>query len=131
MSGGGQTQTKTENKDPWAPAQPYLTDIMARGSSLYNSGAGSQMYGGPLQAPQSAQTQMGINALTGTANALQGNAGQPLAYGQNLIQNNGLTSGYNEPQGIYSNVARAAGQPSPISNANLLLSTPSSGRRSS
>jgi hypothetical protein len=111
MSGGGQTQSKVENKDPWGPAQPHLLNIMGQGANLYNSGAGSQTWGGPLVAPQSSQTQMGINALTGTANALQPNAGQPLAYGQGLIQNNGLTSGYDQPKGIYGNVAQAAGQP--------------------
>jgi hypothetical protein len=118
MSGGGQTQNKVENKDPWAPAQPHLQAIMAQGANLYNSGAGSQTWGGPLVAPQSSQTQMGINALTGTANALQPNAGQPLAYGQGIIQNNGLTAGYDQPKGIYGNVAQAAGQPT-ASAANL------------
>jgi len=111
MSGGGQTQTKVENKDPWAPAQPYLQQIMSQGANLYNSGAGSQTWGGPLVADQSPQTQMGIKALTGTANAQAGTAGQPLAYGQGLIQNNGLTAGYDKPMGIYGNVAQSAGQP--------------------
>src|SRR5687768_8840448 len=105
MPGGGQTQTKTENRDPWAPAQPYLTDIMARGQNLFNTGAGTATWGGPLQADQSPQTTMGINALTNTANSQMGTAGQPYSYGQNQIQNNGLTTGYNAPMGAYSNIA--------------------------
>lgn len=111
MSGGGQTTQKVENKDPWAPAQPYLQQIMQQGGNLYNSGAGSQTYGGPLVADQSALTHAGISAINSTAGALQPNAAQPLNYGQGLIQNNGLTSGYDQPMGIYGNVAQAAGQP--------------------
>lgn len=105
MSGGGQTQATTQNRDPWAPAQPYLTDVMNRGRSLYESGAGSQTYGGPLQAGQSAQTGMGINSLTNTANSQMQNAGQPLAYGQQQIQNNGMTSGYAAPMGTFGGIA--------------------------
>ncbi len=108
MNPGGQTQSKTENRDPWAQAQPYLTDIMARGRANYESGAGSQLYGGPLQAPLSAQTNMGINALTNTANSQMGSAGQPLAYGQNQIQNNGLTSAYNAPLSTYGGISSGA-----------------------
>lgn len=111
MSGGGQTQSKVENKDPWAPAQPYLQQIMGQGANLYNQGAGSQTWGGPLVADRSAQTNMGIGALTQQAGAMQGSAGQPLAYGQGVIQNNGLTKGYDQPMGIYGNVAQSAGQP--------------------
>jgi hypothetical protein len=111
MSGGGQTQTKVENKDPWAPAQPYLQQIMGQGANLYNTGAGSQTWGGPLTAAMSGQTKTGINALTDTAMGMQPTAGQPLAYGQGLIANNGLTAGYDQPKGIYGNVAQAAGQP--------------------
>jgi hypothetical protein len=111
MSGGGQTQSKTENKDPWGPAQPHLQQIMGQGANLYNSGAGSQTWGGPLVADQSALTHAGRNAIQGTASALQPNAAQPLNYGQGIIANNGLTSGYDQPMGIYGNVAQAAGQP--------------------
>lgn len=111
MSGGGTTTQTEQTRDPWAPAVPYLNQIMSQGQSLYNSGTGSQTYGGPLVADQSQQTQMGINGLTNTANAQQATAGQPLAYGQNLIQNNGLTSGYDAPQNTYANVTAAAGQP--------------------
>ncbi len=74
MSGGGTTQSTVQNKDPWAPTQPYLQQIMSQGQNLYNSGAGSQTWGGALIAPQSAQTQMGINALTGAAANQAGSA---------------------------------------------------------
>jgi hypothetical protein len=118
MSGGGTTQQVQQNKDPWGPSVPYLNDIMSQGQNLYNSGAGSQTWGGPLIAPQSSQTQMGINALTNSANSMAGSAGQPLQYGTNLIQNNGLTSGYNAPMSTYSNVTASAQQPT-SSSTNL------------
>jgi hypothetical protein len=111
MSGGGQTQQTSQNRDPWAPSVPYLNQIMQQGQGLYNSGAGSQTWGGQLVAPQSQQTQMGINSLTSTAQGQQATAGQPLAYGQGVIQNNGLTSGYNAPMATYGNVTNAAQQP--------------------
>src|SRR4051812_43703851 len=114
MSGGGTTQQVSQNKDPWAPSVPHLQNIMEAGQNLYNSGAGSQTWGGlggQMVAPQSAQTQMGINALTSTAQQQQGSAGQPLQYGQGLIQNNGLTSGYDAPMSTYGSVAQSAGQP--------------------
>jgi hypothetical protein len=111
MPGGGQTQNKVENKDPWAPAQPYLQQIMGQGANLYNQGAGSQTWGGPLTAPLSSQTRYGISNLTDTARALQPNAAAPANYGTGVIQSGGLNSGYDKPMGIYGDVAQAAGQP--------------------
>jgi hypothetical protein len=105
MSGGGTTTNQIQNKDPWAPSVPMLNQINSSAQNLYNSGAGSQTWGGPLVAPQSQQTQMGINALTNTAQSQMGTASQPLAYGQNLIQNNGLTSGYQAPLSTYGGIA--------------------------
>lgn len=107
--GGGTTTNKIENKDPWGPSVPYLNDIMSQSQGLYNSGAGSKTWGGPLVAGQSPQTQMGINALTSNAQSQMGSASQPLAYGQNLIGNNGLTSGYSAPMSTYANAGQQAG----------------------
>lgn len=111
MSGGGTTQQTSQNKDPWAPSIPYLTDIMGQGSQLYNSNTGGQTWGGPLVAPQAPQTQLGINSLTSTAQSQMPNAGQPLAYGQNTIANNGLTPAYSAPMSTYANVTSNAQQP--------------------
>lgn len=111
--GGGTTQQVSQNKDPWAPSVPHLQNIMEQGQNLFNSGAGSQQWGGPLMAPQSSQTQAGINSITSIANQQQqqGDAARPGIYGQNLIQNNGLTSGYDAPMSTYGSVAQNAGQP--------------------
>lgn len=103
--GGGTTTNQIQNKDPWAPSVPMLNQINSSAQNLYNTGAGSQTWGGPLVAPQSQQTQMGINALTNTAQSQMGSAGQPAAYGQNQIQNNGLTSGYQAPMSTYGGIA--------------------------
>jgi hypothetical protein len=111
MSGGGTTQQVSQNKDPWAPSIPHLNEIMSSGQQLYEKGAGSQTWGGPLVASQAPQTTMGINSLTNAANSQMGTAGQPAAYGQNLIQNNGLTSGYQAPMATYGNVTQNASQP--------------------
>lgn len=115
MSGGGTTQQVSQNKDPWAPSVPYLNQIMSQGQNLYNSGAGSQTWGGPLVASQAPQTQMGISALTNAANSQMGTAGQPAAYGQNQIANNGLTPGYQAPMSTYGNVTQNASQPTSAS----------------
>lgn len=115
MSSGGTTTNQIQNKDPWAPSVPYLNDIMSQSQGLYDSGAGSKTWGGPLVASQSPQTQMGINALTSNAQNQMPAAGQPLAYGQNLIQNNGLTSAYDAPMSNYSAVAANAAQPTSAS----------------
>lgn len=111
MSGGGTTTNQIQNKDPWGPSVPYLGDIMQQSNALYHSGAGSKLWEGPLQAPLAQQTNMGIQSLTNNAQSQAQAAGQPLAYGQNQIQNNGLTSAYNDPLGNYTNVLHTAEQP--------------------
>ena len=105
MSGGGQTQTTVQNKDPWAPAQPALKDIISQAGNLYNSGAGSQVWGGPLVASPSPYTTQGLTSLSNTAYGQFGTASQPYNYGLNTIQNNGLTSAYNAPLSTYGNIA--------------------------
>lgn len=111
MSGGGTTTNQITNKDPWAPSVPMLNQINSSAQDLYNSGAGSQTWGGNLVSPLSQPTQMGINSLSNTAQSQIPTAGQPLAYGQSLIQNNGLTSGYQAPLATYGNVTANASQP--------------------
>jgi hypothetical protein len=105
MSGGGQTQTTSQTKEPYGPSMPYLNDIMAQSQNLYNSGAGGQTWNGPLQAPMSAATHGGIDQTIIAANGMAGTASQPYNYAQGLIQNNGLTSAYNSPLSTYGNIA--------------------------
>jgi hypothetical protein len=63
MSGGGTTADKVENKDPWAPAQGYLQDIMAKSQQTYNSGAGQGVYGGQRVAGLDPATLTGIGRI--------------------------------------------------------------------
>jgi hypothetical protein len=111
MPGGGTTATKSENKDPWAPAQPYLTNIMQQAANTYHSGAGGGTWQGPLIGNLDPSTQQGMNLTNQTAGQNAGTAGQPYNYAQGMIQNNGLTSGYDQPLGIYGNVNQSASNP--------------------
>lgn len=104
-SGGGGTQTVTQNSDPWSAAQPYLKEIMSGTQGLYNSGAGSQRYAGSAVVPFSNQTNAGLNMaeqramfgspVRGAANA---NAYQTLS-GQNLNNNPYLDQMFDKASG--------------------------------
>lgn len=108
MSGGGTTQNTIQNKDPWAPAQPHLQDIMGQAGSLYKSGAGSQTWGGPLVAQFDPATAAGLTLGANTAYSNAPNAGAAYNYGVNQIQNNGLTPAYNAPMSTYGGIASGA-----------------------
>lgn len=112
--GGGQSQTTVQKSDPWAEAQPYLKDIMGRGQEAYNSGAGSQLWGGPQLAARDWGTTAGIdeiarNAQQNSANSWvlrdalgQGGVSSAMQPGLNSLGGigsgaNGITTG-----GLYS-----------------------------
>lgn len=54
------TNTVTEKSDPWAPAQPYLRDVMGKAQGLYNSGS--------TVAPQNPTLLSGYQNMLNTAN---------------------------------------------------------------
>ena len=109
MSSGGQqpvTQQTTQVKDPWAPAQPYLQDIMGAASSYRGNDIGYIPYSGQTQSPEAWQLQSGLGRQADIAGANQYGtpdilAGQQLA--TNMIQNQGLSpelrSLYQQAQG--------------------------------
>jgi hypothetical protein len=97
MPGGGTTADKVENKDPWAPAQGYLQDIMAKSQQTYNSGAGQGVYGGQRVAGLDPATLTGIGRINAVADSNFGPAREPFSAGLGAIQNNGLTQAYNAP----------------------------------
>lgn len=68
MGGKSNETTTTQRNDPWAPAQPYLQNILGQANQLYNRG--SQYYPFSTVTPFSNQTE---SALTGIENM----AGQP------------------------------------------------------
>ncbi len=65
--GGGQTQTTTQNSDPWSGAQPYLKDVLSQANSLYNTGAGFNPFPGSTVVPFSEQTQGALGGIEGMA----------------------------------------------------------------
>jgi hypothetical protein len=67
--GGSKKQTTTETKEPWAPAKPYLTDVMTQAKGLYDSGAGYHPWQGDFVAGLSGDSNAGMDMLRQTANA--------------------------------------------------------------
>jgi hypothetical protein len=101
---GGSTQT-VQNKNPWAPTQPHLKEIMAEGGRLYDQGAGSGIYQGPTLAPLGQDTQQGMSLMGDTARANAGATGLPMDAALNSIANNGMTPDMAGPTSVLGNVA--------------------------
>lgn len=57
--GGGSGQSQTQTSEPWAGAQPYLTDVMRNAQQQFRQG-GPQYYGGSTVTPFSAQQEQGL-----------------------------------------------------------------------
>lgn len=105
MPSGGTTTNQIQNKDPWAPAQPYLQDIMGQASQLYNSGAGSQTYGGQLVAPTNLDTMRSIDMTRGLAGA---DTSQPFNYTNSVLANGGMVPGTSAGTNVLSGIASGA-----------------------
>jgi hypothetical protein len=90
MSGGGgsQTQTSKTQSDPWAAAQPYLTDALSRLSSAY--GKAPSYYGGPLTIGATDAEKSAWDTLKGFNSQYFGKGGQ---YDQATGANDTLLSG--------------------------------------
>ena len=86
MSFGGQKQTtaqisnQSSTKDPWAPAQAGLTDLLGNAKNWLDTSSQRGPYGGQTYADLSAPTQSGIGQLTAG-----GNTGAAQGYFSNLI----------------------------------------------
>ena len=44
MSSGGGNQTTTSRTEPYAPAEPYLQDILGEAQNIYRSGLGREFF---------------------------------------------------------------------------------------
>lgn len=78
----GSSQTTTQNNQPWAPAQPYLTQGLADAGALYEAGGFNiQPYGGQMVADYDPmRTQADAMAGNAANNAMMtGNAGTAAA----------------------------------------------------
>lgn len=116
MSSGGGGQTTTEEKKPYAPAEPYLKDVLAEAGKVYRSGTGRSYFPGSTVVPYAQQTeealklqqaagleQAGPSSMYGQASGVFGAyAGQPIsAYGALTPQADYLSG---VRQGIVSDV---------------------------
>ena len=61
MSSGGGDQTTTSRTEPYAPAEPYLQDILGEASNIYRSGVGRSFFPGSTVVPFANQTQEALN----------------------------------------------------------------------
>tara|TARA_R110000822_G_scaffold287663_1_gene408901 strand:- start:3499 stop:4377 length:879 start_codon:yes stop_codon:yes gene_type:complete len=86
MSSGGGNQTTVQRTEPYAPAEPYLQDILGEASNIYRSGVGREFFPSSTVVPFANQTQEALNlqqaaALEQAQNSpLQAQAAQ--TYGQ-------------------------------------------------
>jgi len=69
MSSGGGDQTTTQRTEPYAPAEPFLKDILGEAQNIYRSGIGRQYYPGSTVVPFATQTQSALDL--GQAAALE------------------------------------------------------------
>ena len=69
MSSGGGSQTTTQRTEPYAPAEPFLQDILGEAQNIYRSGAGRQFFPGSTVVPFATQTQSALDL--GQASALE------------------------------------------------------------
>lgn len=100
---GDNTTEKTETRDPWAPAQPYITDVLGKAKSLYDSGAGTAQWGGSVLSGLDPRTMEAMRSTEMTAR--NSNTTMPFQFGNNLIGSGGITPQMAGPMGIMGGVA--------------------------
>ena len=61
MSSGGGNQTTVQRTEPYAPAEPYLQDILGEAQNIYRSGAGRSFFPSSTVVPFADQTQQALN----------------------------------------------------------------------
>jgi hypothetical protein len=87
--------SQTQTRDPWAPAQPFLQQLMGSAQSLYTGNVGYEPYDQQTQAQftPGANQAMDTIAAYGLGNPESQGAVAGLGAGQNLINSYGLTPG--------------------------------------
>ena len=136
MSSGGGNQTTTSRTEPYAPAEPYLQDILGEAQNIYRSGLGRSFFPGSTVVPFADQTrqalelqqaaaleQMAPSAMLGqAANTFGQFAGGPMsAYAGRMntglgMSQPGMTTqglGTSLPMGQATGLGSAYGQLSP------------------
>ena len=83
MSSGG-NETTTQTTQPYAPAEPFLKDILGEAQNIYRSGVGRQFFPSSTVVPFADQTQQSLNLQQAAAlvqmqpSTLQGQAATTL-----------------------------------------------------
>ena len=82
MSSGGGNQTTTSRTEPYAPAEPFLKDILGEAQNIYRSNLGRSFFPSSTVVPFAEQTQQALNLQQAQAleqaqnSALQAQAAQ-------------------------------------------------------
>lgn len=108
MSGGTTSTNTVQKSDPWAGAQPYLTDLMSQAQALYNKGSSYAPFS--TVAPFSPTTSLGLqltqdravngSPLINTADkSLTGILNSSTTPGASTLKS--LMSGYSNPGSFY------------------------------
>lgn len=95
MSGGGtttSTQQQSQKTDPWAPAIPALQEILGGATNAYQSGVGSQVYGGQRVAGLGSDTLSGLDMLKTAASTGNTTATAANDYVGDLTSSGGSTA---------------------------------------
>ena len=100
VGGGGKTQTVTQQSDPWAGQQPYLSDVMRRAQSAYGQ-TSKDPYTGDLVADPNAVQLAGVNQQLDVANQLGGFGKSTIDLGQDFA--NRVASGSYTAPALQSN----------------------------
>ena len=61
MSSGGGNQTSTQRTEPYAPAEPFLQDILGEAQNIYRSNLGRSFFPSSTVVPFAEQTQQALN----------------------------------------------------------------------
>ncbi|MCJ2018020.1 tail fiber domain-containing protein [Methylobacterium sp. E-065] len=105
--GGGQTSTQNStqvsDKTPWSPAIPGLQSALTNAQNLYQSGVGSQIYGGQRVADFSNDQSAGIQSTRDQA-ASDNAGGIGTSYLQGLLGSNGISPTTQQGLGMLSAV---------------------------
>jgi hypothetical protein len=84
MSGGNQTEKTTTQSNqnsvtgPWAPAEPYLKNVLGEVNALYSSGVGNKIYEGSTVIPWANQTVGAMGDMEGIAGSSGGMMRKPM-----------------------------------------------------
>jgi hypothetical protein len=138
MTGSSKQTTQTTNSAPWAGAQPALNTALSGAQSLYNSGVGSQTYGGQTYANPSqgssdaayASARLGYgntngNGLSGQLQGVINNGGYNDAQLNSLNNTKGLA---NSQWSVSPELQKIIDQTNTDANTNVSLANSAAGR---